>query len=719
MSQSGISRANQTFFAKWESALNGGLFLTASAIIGSTRLIEWIKGPVTREGVLLTSLVNGGATIAGSMLAKKYPLDSSYHQIIIAISSIGLGSFVTPYIASTLSPKTFQISLPAALTIGAAHLLIKLTTYSLNKLSQHSSYVPEVKTPEDVAKLSRVELQEWQVSLEWAKLSLPMQMAFNRAWSLQGLKLIHFTTLTQGASFTAEEFLIIEEAHKQDMSQEYTSFLYNNNRARVIDYTKAELSMIPTPQTKKAIDSLSDEQIKWHHYLLSLDNSIPLFEEVRKAFVSRFSALNLQSPAKPIKTGAKQANEGKRKTILPQETKLKDYFSWNTFPQQPGPRELELALPDLRQTLANLTKEEAEFLATCESFYRIIEHTKYRSATTAISAANIKILAEGTLYIDGFDAGMKAIIDQLVLGVPDLENKVKVLAETGHPGLTDLCLGVKVELISGPKSIMAAYNKKRIGIEQKRKTERPAHYNKTKYEGNRYLAPGDVYVPPPPVERELPSVWEKGKIIEFIANIEKLGAAFKEDYFRLVETMEETSLNTFADLLTTMDLLKKFYSLEKQVLIGATSLENRQLRLQTIFKRFTETQIINSAKISVFWEVLSNFDDRFVNSAIGGFTAEQFTSIIENMAISFEILGFFSDFIKKIKKPDDEKNRAIVRNQVANIHAAYNSPTKAAEIKEQMFKDPNAKWEQFLDRNNNLKGALVAKARSLRAPGTS
>ena len=573
MSQPDISGISQSFIVKWEAVLNTGLFLTASAVIGSTRMIEWIKGPVTKEGMLLTSLLNGVATISGSMLAKKYHLDSPYYKGIIAMSSIALGSFATPYITSTLFAKTIaRISLPASFTIGAANLIIRLTTYALYNL--------------------------------------------------------------------------LEETQKR-----------------------------PHPK-------------------------------------------NQPPPDLPPKNGPQKPDEVKLKTISSQETKLKDFFSWKTFPQQPGPTEVELFLPKLINALSNLTKEEAKLLGRSESFYRIIEHPKYRSAATSLSAANLKILAEETLYIDGFDAGMKAIIDQLILGTPDLANKVKVLAETGHPGLTDLCLGIKVELIKGSKSIMTTYNRKRVEIEKTRKTKKPEHYNKREYGGKRYRVAGDVPVEKPPVEREPLRVWTEKEITDLIANIQKFGPAYKDDYFRLVETMKETSLTAFAKLLLGIDLLKKFFSLEKQLVVGATSIENRQLRLEIIFKSFSKTQIENSAQISEFWEVLSNFDDRFRNSAIEGFSAEQFTLIIENMTISFEILGFFIDFIQKIKKPDIEKDRAIVRNQVSNINTAYTTSSKTAEIKEKMFNDKNATWSQFQDRNNILKTALTGKVKALRIQGT-
>src|SRR2546425_497871 len=92
MSQANISGKNQNLIAEWESVLNAGLFIAGSAAVGATRMVEWVKGPLTTEGMLLASLLNGMATISGSALAKKYQLNKTYYHGMIAVGSLAIGS---------------------------------------------------------------------------------------------------------------------------------------------------------------------------------------------------------------------------------------------------------------------------------------------------------------------------------------------------------------------------------------------------------------------------------------------------------------------------------------------------------------------------------------------------------------------------------------------------------------------------------------------------
>ena len=82
----------------WRPIFSSGCTVGFLILMGSTRVIQWMESPLTKEGILFASLFIGTAATFGSRLANSSDLEK--YSKIVSIGGAMLGSIALLYFAS-------------------------------------------------------------------------------------------------------------------------------------------------------------------------------------------------------------------------------------------------------------------------------------------------------------------------------------------------------------------------------------------------------------------------------------------------------------------------------------------------------------------------------------------------------------------------------------------------------------------------------------------
>ena len=221
------------FFKEWESLCNAGSFLLAGALLSGTRAISWLKYPVSKEEVLITSALNGCGILLADKISKNSRKEDSYFKTALTLIFFALSTFAAPYVAATFLRKTVtKISLQAAFQIGSLNLCIKAATYAYCKFYQptpnQSNQVSIPTDTKEINDLSPESLNKFRTLLndqdKWNVLNLVSQIAWNRIWQTNEISPLLFTKLNPQEKPSKADLLLIHKIHENDLSEQYSEF---------------------------------------------------------------------------------------------------------------------------------------------------------------------------------------------------------------------------------------------------------------------------------------------------------------------------------------------------------------------------------------------------------------------------------------------------------------------------------------------------------------
>lgn len=98
---------------KWKPIISGGAFIVLGILAGSTRIIEWVNGNITKEGIVVTCALNALANLISNQINTK----NSYYKLAMTLMAIAVSALIAPYLVS-ISPYY-------ALVIGLCHEPLK------------------------------------------------------------------------------------------------------------------------------------------------------------------------------------------------------------------------------------------------------------------------------------------------------------------------------------------------------------------------------------------------------------------------------------------------------------------------------------------------------------------------------------------------------------------------------------------------------------------
>ena len=90
---------NRNCFERWEPIISGGAYIVVGVLAGSTRIIEWVNGSVTKEGIIVTCALNALVNLISNQISKK----NSYYESAMTLMGIAMSSFAASHLVS-ISP---------------------------------------------------------------------------------------------------------------------------------------------------------------------------------------------------------------------------------------------------------------------------------------------------------------------------------------------------------------------------------------------------------------------------------------------------------------------------------------------------------------------------------------------------------------------------------------------------------------------------------------
>ena len=180
MDQLKPTTGTKDFFTQYSTRIEVALSLYSGFLVTlrDVHAVTWINDPLSKAGLVCTTLLNASLVGAGNILGKSYGMESPEIKVAITIVAIGFTFFSAPLLAG---PQA-AISLKSAIQVVTVHLAGKTAIYILNSFLFPSLTMPT--TSDEIFNFDHDELQRYHTyfnkggSLSWEGLSLELQLTF-------------------------------------------------------------------------------------------------------------------------------------------------------------------------------------------------------------------------------------------------------------------------------------------------------------------------------------------------------------------------------------------------------------------------------------------------------------------------------------------------------------------------------------------------------------
>lgn len=356
-------------------------------LVGSQKLrsLEWLNGPVSPEGVVLSAAVNGVATTLCHYLGHTERSRSSLYQIALNITGFSLGALVTPYIASRMK-QVGVLTHEITFRIAAFHLATKVAMLALFQMGRFFYDMFVFPGFDSFDQLTSEQLKDIVKQIrkrknEWETWSLQKQLQLNGKLIGAGEDPLPVTSFEWKEKLSPAEMGVLDRMYGNSPQHAHRLYqLHVPPQDRL--YKREEIP--PIDPRKADVATLSDAQVQWHHKWVVAHPMLALSQSQISTFVSRFYALSLPPPS------GRYLQElplpGKRETLTPTQVSYFYLFYWKNqewwqalSPEQQ--RTLNALFKDNHVTLPLRELQETEIAhlsgATLETYRkRYLQHPK-------------------------------------------------------------------------------------------------------------------------------------------------------------------------------------------------------------------------------------------------------------------------------------------------------------------------------------------------------